>query len=750
MYRVDVYLRVRRAVMVEGMSIRETARTFGLHRDTVRKMLAYSVPPGYRRQSPPRKPKLEPYTGVIDRILEDDLRRPRKQRHTAKRIFERLRDEYGFDGGYTTVKDYVRENRRQTKEMFVPLSHAPGHAQCDFGEALVVIGGVERKAHYFVIDLPHSDGCFVKAYPAETTEAFLDGHVSAFAYLGGVPQSILYDNTRLAVAKILGDGRRQRTRAFTELQSHYLFEDRFGRPGKGNDKGKVEGLVGYVRRNFLVPVPSFESFDALNAYLERRCLERMDRKLRGHMETIGQRMERDLDALLPLPPVAYDACEKQAGRVSSLSLVRYKTNDYSVPVAYGYRDVLVRGYVDEVVISCGSEVIAKHPRSYELDDFVYDPIHYLPLLEKKTGALDQAAPLQGWALPEEFGTLRRLLESRMGRRGKREYVQVLRLLETFSQQEVHAAVKDALRLGALSFDAVKHLVLCRLEGRPPRLDLELYPYLPRVRVSTTCAGDYMSNRSTLLLEHHLKELKLPSFLREYRKLAARCAAENVDHTEYLLRLAELELIDRHQRMVERRVRAARFPAVKSLDTFDFPAIPSVNKQLVMQLARCEYIERRKNVIAVGNNGTGKTHVALGLGLATCQRGMSVGFTTAASLVHEMMEARDERRLLNLQRQLSRLNLLIIDELGFVPLSRTGAELLFEVFSQRYERGSILVTTNLPFDEWTEVFGSERLTGALLDRLTHHVHILEMNGESYRLKRSRETATSQARDDLDGP
>ena len=245
MYKVDVYLRVRRAVMVEGMSIREScADVFGLHRDTVRKMLAYSVPPGYRRQSPPRKPKLEPYTGVIDRILEDDLRRPRKQRHTAKRIFERLRDEYGFDGGYTTVKDYVRENRRQTKEMFVPLSHAPGHAQCDFGEALVVIGGVERKAHCFVIDLPHSDGCFVKAYPAETTETFLDGHVSAFAYLGGVPQSILYDNTRLAVAKILGDGRRQRTRAFTELQSHYLFEDRFGRPGKGNDKGKVEGLCG--------------------------------------------------------------------------------------------------------------------------------------------------------------------------------------------------------------------------------------------------------------------------------------------------------------------------------------------------------------------------------------------------------------------------------------------------------------------------------------------------------------------------
>ena len=364
MYKVDVYLRVRKAVMVEGMSIREASRVFGLHRDTVRKMLAYSVPPGYRRQSSPKRPKLEPFTGVIDRILEDDLRRLRKQRHTAKRIFERLRDEYGFGGGYTTGKDYVRENRRQTKEMFVPLSHPPGHAQCDFGEAQVAIGGVEQKAHCFVIDLPHSDGCFVKAYPSETTEAFLDGHVSALAFLGGVPQGILYDNTRLAVAKILGDGQRQRTRAFTGLQSHYLFEDRFGRPGKGNDKGKVEGLVGYMRRNFLVPVPSFESFDALNAYLEQRCLERMDAQLRGHTETIDQRMERDLDALLPLPPVAYDACDKQASRVSSLSLVRYRTNDYPVPVAYGYRDVLVRGYVDRVVISCGSETmpsILLHP-----------------------------------------------------------------------------------------------------------------------------------------------------------------------------------------------------------------------------------------------------------------------------------------------------------------------------------------------------------------------------------------------------
>jgi DNA replication protein DnaC len=246
----------------------------------------------------------------------------------------------------------------------------------------------------------------------------------------------------------------------------------------------------------------------------------------------------------------------------------------------------------------------------------------------------------------------------------------------------------------------------------------------------------MNEAPQLLLDHHLKTLKLPTFLREYSKVARQCAAEGLDHVQFLARLVELELIDRERRMIERRIKAARFPAVKSLDSFDFKVIPSLNRMRVLELARCEWIERRENVIALGPSGTGKTHVALGLGLAACQKGLAVGFTTAAALVHELMEARDERRLLRLQKQLVRHKLLIIDELGFVPLSKTGAELLFETVSQRYEQGAILITSNLPFDEWTEVFGSERLTGALLDRLTHHVNILEMNGESYRLSQSR--------------
>ena len=493
---MEIYGRVRRAVRVEGRSQRAVAREFGLSRETVQKMLQYAVPPGYQRQQPIKRPKLGPWLGVIDAILDDDRQRPAKQRHTAKRIFERLKEEHDFTGGYTIVKDYVRSAELHSREMFIPLTHAPGEAQADFGEALVMIAGVEQKAHYLAMDLPHSDDCFVVAFPAETTEAFLEGHVRAFAYFGAVPTRVLYDNTKIAVARILGGEERQRTRAFSELQSYYLFADKFGRPAKGNDKGKVEGLVGYARRNFMVPIPRVSSWEELNTRLEAECRKRRLRRLRGHTETIGKRFERDRAAMLPLPAAPYEACEKIAGRVSSLSLVRYRLNDYSVPTAYGHRQVWVKGYVHQVVIACGSEVIARHERSYERETVVFDPMHYLALLEQKTRALDQAAPLAGWQLPECFAQLRRLLEARLRKHGSREYVQVLRLMETFAINEVTHAIEDALLLGTISFDAVRHLLLCRVERRPPRLDMDNYPHLPMAQVRTTQAADYM----TLLAE----------------------------------------------------------------------------------------------------------------------------------------------------------------------------------------------------------------------------------------------------------
>lgn len=487
---MNVYMRVRRACLVEGMSVRGAAREFGLNRRTVQKMLDQSIPSGYQRKYTPPKPKLDPHLEFIDQILKDDKHCPKKQRHTIKRIFVQLKEERGYEGGYTIVRDYVAQHHIRDKEMFCPLTHQPGNAQADFGEAWVIIGGVKQKAHFFVIDLPQSDGCFAKAYPRENTEAFCEGHVSAFEFFEGVPKKILYDNTKIIVVRILGDGKRQKTKAFCELQSNYLFEEGFARVGKGNDKGKVENLIGYIRRNFLVPLPQFESYDALNAYLAKCCRERQKEILGSHKETIGERIKRDQEAFLPSPTVPYEACHCQAGRVSSQSLVRYRGNAYSVPVRYGYRDVWVKGYVNKVVITCGSNIIAHHQRSYGCGETIFNPLHYLPLLEKKIGAFEQAAPLANWVLPDSFNKLRSVLERREKKLGRQEYVKVLRLLENFGLEELDKAIQEALHLGAIRYEAIKHLVLCQVDQRPPHLNLIEYPHLPTVPVKATQARDY--------------------------------------------------------------------------------------------------------------------------------------------------------------------------------------------------------------------------------------------------------------------
>ena len=492
MYRVDVYLRVRRAVMVEGRSIREAARVFGLHRDTVRKMLEYSVPPGYRRQTPPHRPKLEPYTGVINQILQKDHSVPKKQRHTAKRIFERLREEYGFDGGYTTVKDYVREHRRRTQEMFVPLSHAPGDAQCDFGEALVIIGGVERRPTTWFWTCPTATDALSRPTRRRPPRPSWTGTPQPSPSWAGCPRASSTTirswrwrrcwETDAASAPGLSPSFSPTTCSRTGSAG----------PARATTREKSRAWWATSGATFWCPYRPSRALMRSMPTWRRTAWSGWTPSSGGHAETIGQRMERDLEALLPLPPVAYDACDKQAGRVSSLSLVRYKTNDYSAPVAYGHRDVLVRGYVDQWSSVAGprSSPAITAPTSGMI--LCSTPSTTCPCWSRRRRPWTRPLPCRGWDLPEEFGTLRRLLESRMGPRGKREFVQVLRLLETFSQQEVHAAARDAIRLGAISFDAVKHLVLCRMEGRRPRLDLELYPYLPRIRVSTTSAHDYMT------------------------------------------------------------------------------------------------------------------------------------------------------------------------------------------------------------------------------------------------------------------
>ena len=381
-----------------------------------------------------------------------------------------------------------------------------------------------------------------------------------------------------------------------------------------------------------------------------------------------------------------------------------------MPVAYGHRDVWVRGYVDRVVIGCGGEVIARHPRSYEREDTIFEPIHYLPPIEQKIGALDSggaacrmgpAARVPDPAPPDG---------SALGPGGGGgSMCRFLRLLESFGLEDLHSAVKDALRLGAIGFDAVKHLVLvpgreAPAEARPRRLPVSAEGHcrqdLGRQLHVPAVGRRGMTDRPHILLAHHLKTLKLQTFLREYEKVARQCAAEGLDHVQFLARLVELEPIDRERRMVERRIEAAKFPVAKSLDSFDFQAIPALNKAQVLELARCEWIERRENVIALGPSGTGKTHVALGLGLAACQRGLSTGFTTAATLVHESMEARDRAPPPAAPEADGRLHAADHRRAGLRAAEQGPApSLLFELISQRYERGATLITSNLPFDEW---------------------------------------------------
>ncbi|MEX0866957.1 MAG: IS21-like element helper ATPase IstB [Pirellulales bacterium] len=244
-------------------------------------------------------------------------------------------------------------------------------------------------------------------------------------------------------------------------------------------------------------------------------------------------------------------------------------------------------------------------------------------------------------------------------------------------------------------------------------------------------------KSTVLLKHHLKQLKLPTMHTECEKIAARAAKDNLDHLAFLLQLCELELIERERRAADRRLKAAKFPSNKTLDTFDFKARPSVNKPLVLQLIQGDYLDRRENLLLVGPSGTGKTHLTLALGIAACSQGKKVRFWRVTELITTLLEAKEERQLLRLRGQLAKLDLLILDELGYVPASKAGAELLFDVIAGAYERNSVIVTTNLPFENWTEVLGNERLTGAALDRLTHRCHILETKGESYRLRESKQ-------------
>lgn len=485
---MEQWARVRRKVLIEQRSKRSVMSEEGLHWETLQKILSHSRPPGYRRVKKCGR-KIDAHAEWVQGILESDREVPRKQRHTAKRLFERLKAERGFEGGYTAVKELVAELKAVKREVFIPLVHRRGEAQVDFGHALVNVGGVLKKRPFFVMSLPYSDGFFVQVFERENTESFWEGHVRAFKFFGAVPGRISYDNSRIAVARMLGGRQRKLTDGFLQLQSHYLFEEHFCRPARGNEKGVVEGIVRYSRANFLVPVPQVRALEELNARLGESCREDLKRRLRGKHGSKAELLAEELPVMRQLPLAEFEACRVQATRASNLSLVRFDSNDYSVPVRCAHREVVVKGDCERVRIYRGEEEVADHQRIWDSQQVRFEPRHYLALLERKAGALDFARPLENWELPERFGVLRRRLEAEHGSEGTREYVKVLRLLEQRSLKRVEHAVGAALEMGCARYELIaQHLygedreaAVFQLDGRD---------HLKVVNVACTDPGAY--------------------------------------------------------------------------------------------------------------------------------------------------------------------------------------------------------------------------------------------------------------------
>ncbi len=454
---MHVWTEIRRLVLTKQKSKRAICQEYDLHWKTLDKILNHAEPPGYRQRQPRPKPRLDPYLSIIHEILEQDKAAPPKQRHTIKRLFDRLRTEHGYAGGISVVGDAVRSWRAGTAEVFMPLAHPPGEAQADFGEADVHLQGKLTRVAYFVMALPFSDAFFCQVFPRECTETFQEGHCRAFAFFGGVPTRISYDNSRIAVVKFVGRRGDTPTREFLRLESHFLFAHHFCLVRRANEKGHVEGLVGFARRNFMVPVPRVDDLEEFNEQLAQACRADLERRLRGQPTTKQGLLEEEQWVLLSLPKQSFEARRVEQAKANSLSLVRFDTNDYSVPTAYAHHPVTAVGNIQEVRLIVGDRVVARHPRDWARENVHYDPLHYLALLERKPGALDFARPLADWKLPECFGVLRRRLEAERQSDGRREFIKVLRLLEILELGELARAIERALAIGALTVDAIRLL-----------------------------------------------------------------------------------------------------------------------------------------------------------------------------------------------------------------------------------------------------------------------------------------------------
>jgi transposase len=481
--KVDQKEQIRRAFYIEGKSIRQIAREQHHCRRTVRAAIRDASPSHYKLTKPRYRPVLGPFVAVIDDWLARDQFSPPKQHHTARRIYHRLVEEHGYTGGESTVREYVHKHRVRRSQVFIPLSYEPGEdAQVDFGEALVIMKGRPVTVQIFVGRLCYSKIPFLVASPNQQQEALFEGHDRAFNFFGGVPRTVWYDRMSQAVKKAIPGRRPEEQKAFIAFRSHYLFESRFCNPREAHEKGLVENLVGYARRNYMVPVPEVNSFRELNELLKQRCLAESGRRLRGESGTIGEMWEQEKPLLLPLPAYPFPCCRTVPVRPNRFSMVTFQTNRYSVPVECASGVLLLRAFVDRVEITDGTRVMAVHERCYGREQDVLDVFHYLPLLKERPGAFDHARPLKMWSHPLIFDRyLARLRERLPHREATLEFLRVMELCLTHSLDEVAAAVDQAMTLGSPGAGTVAYLLRANRSSREPAAVLASAPTCPIVQ-----------------------------------------------------------------------------------------------------------------------------------------------------------------------------------------------------------------------------------------------------------------------------
>ncbi len=490
---MELIAEIRRRVLAGELSIRQAAALYHLNFRTVQRIVQQHQDPIPTQPAQRPKPVLDPVLDVIRKILADDLHAPPKQRHTARRIYDRLVKDHNYHGSQSIIRAAVAQLRSQLAEVFVPLDHPPAHAQCDFGRAHVLVAGVHHQAALFVLTLVHSNQRFACLAPRECTETFLLGHANAFATLGGVPLRITYDNSKIAVASILGTHARKTTDAFNRLRAHFCFESHFCTVRRANEKGNVENAVGYVRRNFLVPLPQADSWDQLNAQLTCDCQRDFEDHARRAPERLIQR-DADRAALLPLPAEPYPGGRVDVATVSKMSLVRFDRNDYSVPCLLAHQSLTAIGCLDHVTLMHQGGVVARHSRHWGSGQVCLDPLHYLDVLLSKPGTLDHGRPFTDWDLPNCFSELRLRMESEDRSDGIKGYIRVLLLLRGHEPARLAEAIERALRLPVCDVSVIRTLLepmesatSFDLSGRPQLASVTLPG--PNLGAYATLLGD---------------------------------------------------------------------------------------------------------------------------------------------------------------------------------------------------------------------------------------------------------------------